>query len=217
MTEILVSANQAITRIALVEDGVLRELMIEQAQARSRVGDIYLGKVSRVMPGMDAAFVDLGAERAGFIHASDISAIDSEGLEVRQEGLPIGDLVREGQYLLVQIVKDEISGKGARLSNHLTLPGRHLVLLPRSTHVGVSQKIVNEAERERLQQLLEESLSCSDWQGQDVGFIVRTAAAGAELGDFEEDLGHLYRLWMKLTQRTLAGRCSRCVSFIQRR
>ncbi len=211
MTEILVSANQALTRIALVEDGVLRELMIEQAQARSRVGDIYLGKVSRVMPGMDAAFVDLGTERAGFIHASDISAIDSEGLEVRQEGLPIGDLVREGQYLLVQIVKDEISGKGARLSNHLTLPGRHLVLLPRSTHVGVSQKIVNEAERERLQQLLEESLSCSDWQGQDVGFIVRTAAAGAELGDFEEDLGHLYRLWMKLTQRLQRPASVRCI------
>lgn len=211
MTEILVSANQALTRIALVEDGILRELLIEQPQARSRVGDIYLGKVSRVMPGMDAAFVDLGTERAGFIHASDISAIDAAGLEVRQEGLSIGELVREGQYLLVQIVKDEISGKGARLSNHLTLPGRHLVLLPRSTHIGVSQKIVDDAERARLQQLLEESLNGSDWQGQNAGFIVRTAAAGAEYGDFEEDLGHLYRLWMKLKQRLQRPAAVRCI------
>lgn len=211
MTEILVSADQALTRIALVEDGILRELLIEQPQARSRVGDIYLGKVSRVMPGMDAAFVDLGTERAGFIHASDISAIDSAGLEVRQEGLSIGELVREGQYLLVQIIKDEISGKGARLSNHLTLPGRHLVLLPRSTHIGVSQKITDDAERARLQQLLEESLNGSDWQGQNAGFIVRTAAAGAEHGDFEEDLGHLYRLWMKLKQRLQRPAAVRCI------
>ncbi len=211
MTEILVSAKSGLTRIALVEDGILQELLIEQEQTRSRVGDIFFGKVTRVMPGMDAAFVDLGLERAGFIHASDISAIDSAGLEVRHEGLPIADLLREGQFLLVQVVKDEISGKGARLSNHLTLPGRHLVLLPRSQHIGVSQKIVDEAERARLQQLLEESVRSSDWQEVNAGFIVRTAAAGAELGDFEEDLGHLFRLWEKLQERLQRPATIRCI------
>lgn len=211
MSELLINVNATETRVAHVEDGVLTELMLERDSSRSLVGDIYQGKVLRIMPGMEAAFVDIGLERAGFIHASDISAIDSDGIEVRTEApARIGELLREGQFLIVQVIKDGIAGKGARLSNHLTLPGRNLVLLPRSRHIGVSQRIQDPQERARLQSLLESSLEASDWLDRR-GFIVRTAATGAAADDLVEDLGHLHRLWLKLQERLARPSEVRCI------
>lgn len=211
MSELLINVMPAETRVALVEQGILKELMLERNRSRSHVGDIFQGKVLRVMPGMEAAFVDIGLERAGFIHASDISELDAQGLEVRREQpARIGELLREGQFLTVQVIKDGIAGKGARLSNHLTLAARHLVLLPRSLHIGVSQKIVDHQERERLEALLKKSLAESDWE-EPRGFIVRTVAEGATQGEFLEDLGHLYRLWVKLKERLRRPNEVRCV------
>jgi ribonuclease G len=211
MSELLINVMPAETRVALVEQGTLKELMLERNRSRSHVGDIFQGKVLRVMPGMEAAFVDIGLERAGFIHASDISELDAQGLEVRREQpARIGELLREGQFLTVQVIKDAIAGKGARLSNHLALAARHLVLLPRSLHVGVSQKIVDHHERERLETLLKESLTESDWE-EPRGLIVRTVAEGATQGEFLEDLGHLHRLWVKLKERLRRPNEVRCV------
>lgn len=211
MSELVVNVTEEESRVALLEQGLLQELMLERNQSRSRVGDIFQGKVLRVMPGMEAAFVDIGLERAGFIHASDISALDANGIEVRRNELvPIGELVREGQYLIVQVIKDEISGKGARLSNHLTLPARNLVLLPRSQHIGVSQRVLDLGERERLQSLLEECLAENEW-GLHKGFILRTAAAGATRSELLEDLGHLHRLWLKLQERLQRPNSIRCI------
>jgi len=211
MSELLINVMPAETRVALVEQGTLKELMLERNRSRSHVGDIFQGKVLRVMPGMEAAFVDIGLERAGFIHASDISELDAQGLEVRRDQpARIGELLREGQFLTVQVIKDGIAGKGARLSNHLTLAARHLVLLPRSLHVGVSQKIVDHQERERLEALLKNSLAESGWE-EPRGFIVRTAAEGATQGEFLEDIGHLHRLWVKLMERLRRPNEVRCV------
>lgn len=211
MSELLVNVALGETRVALVSDGSLRELMLERHRSRSHVGDIYQGKVLRIMPGMDAAFVDIGLERAGFIHASDISAIDAEGLEVsRDTEVSIGDLLREGQYLVVQVTKDGIAGKGARLSNHLTLPGRNLVLLPRSLHIGVSQRITDANERQRLISLLTASLRDNHW-AEPRGFIVRTAALVATPSEFSEDIGHLHRLWVKLQERLSRPKSVRCI------
>ena len=182
MSELLINVMPAETRVALVELGVLKELMLERHRSRSHVGDIFQGKVLRVMPGMEAAFVDIGLERAGFIHASDISELDAQGLEVRRDKpARIGELLREGQFLTVQVMKDGIAGKGPRLSNHLTLAARHLVLLPRSLHIGVSQRIADQKERVRLEALLRDSLIESDWK-ESRGFIVRTVAEGATQG-----------------------------------
>lgn len=211
MSELIVSIKDDETRVALVEAGLLQELMLERSRERSRVGNIYQGKVLRVMPGMQAAFVDIGLERAGFIHASDISAIDAHGYELR-DSTPraIAELVREGQTLIVQVLKDEISGKGVRLSNHLTLPARNLVLLPRSLHQGVSQRIADASERERLLALLGECLAEIEWDLAK-GVILRTAAQGATKAELIEDLGHLRRLWIKLQERLGRPSGIRCI------
>lgn len=189
------------TRVALIENGMLQEIFIERHNCRGHVGDIFIGKVVRVMPGMEAAFVDVGLERAAFLHASDISPIDSDGFEVRDEaGKSIQELLREGQKLIVQVAKDAISTKGARLTTHLTLPARNLVYLPRSKHVGISQRLEQEEERERLLALLAECLQQQDWD-QRGGFIIRTAAAAATADEFIEDISFLKRLWFKVEKR----------------
>ena len=151
--EILINVTAMETRVALVENGLLQEIFIERHNHRGNVGDIYYGKVLRVMPGMGAAFVDIGLDKAAFIHSSDIAPIDAEGFESRDEAAQtIQKLLREGQYLLVQVAKDAISTKGARLTTGLTLPSRNLVYLPRNKHLGVSQRIESAGERERLLQ-----------------------------------------------------------------
>ncbi len=171
--EILINVSPVETRVALVENGVVQEFYIERSHGESYVGNIYKGKVVRVLPGMQAAFVEIGLERTGFIHAADMMPEPPEG-EVRRAEVPdIRTLVREGQTLLVQVAKDPISTKGARLTTHLTLSSRYLVYMPNSSHIGVSTRIEDEPERERLRQAVESAVA---EQGITGGFIVRTVA-----------------------------------------
>ncbi len=199
--EILINVTLMETRVALIENGLLQEIFIERHNKRGHVGDVFRGKVVRVMPGMEAAFVDIGLERAAFIHNSDISAIDAEGFEVRDElPKPIQETLREGQDIVVQVAKDAISSKGARLTTHLTLPSRNLVYMPRSKHLGISQRLEDEEERERLMALLQEVLESETW-GERGGFIIRTAAEGASAEELQEDVRFLNRLWNKVEER----------------
>jgi ribonuclease G len=199
--EILINVTAMETRVALIENGLLQEIFIERHNHRGHVGDIFYGKVIRVMPGMEAAFVDIGLEKAAFIHASDIAAIDSDGFETKDEGpKAIQQLLREGQFIVVQVAKDAISTKGARLTTNLTLPSRNLVYLPRSNHLGISQRIEAEGERQRLLGQLEHCLEQESWDGHG-GFIVRTAAQGGLAQEFCEDVRYLRRLWTKVKQR----------------
>ena len=199
--EILINVTAMETRVALIEHGLLQEIFIERHNHRGHVGDIFYGKVVRVMPGMEAAFVDIGLDKAAFIHASDIAAIDAEGFETTDaEPKTIQQLLREGQYIVVQVAKDAISTKGARLTTNLTLPSRNLVYLPRNKHLGVSQRLEEASERERLLEQLEDCLAQEGWDDRG-GFIVRTAAEGGTADEFSEDVRYLRRLWAKVSER----------------
>ncbi|HTF94704.1 MAG TPA: ribonuclease G [Cellvibrio sp.] len=196
--EILINVSPVETRVALVENGVVQEFYIERSHGESYVGNIYKGKVVRVLPGMQAAFVDIGLERTGFIHAADMMPEPPEG-EVRRTEVPdIRTLVREGQTLLVQVAKDPISTKGARLTTHLTLSSRYLVYMPNASHIGVSTRIEDEPERERLRQAVEEAVAAQEIKG---GFIVRTVAEGADAESIVADIPFLLRLWDDLTEK----------------
>ena len=192
--EILINITPMETRVALVENGVLQEVHIERTQLRGIVGNIYKGKVVRVLPGMQAAFVDIGLERAAFIHASEIS--DREGQAVE----PISALVHEGKALVVQVTKDPIGTKGARLTTHLSVPSRYLVYMPRTPHVGISLKIEDEGERERLKQVVADSLEQEGIQ-EAGGYILRTAAEGARQEDILVDIRYVRRLWQQISQQ----------------
>ena len=199
--EILINVTLMETRVALIENGLLQEIFIERHNKRGHVGDVFKGKVVRVMPGMEAAFVDIGLEKAAFIHSSDVSEIDAEGFELRgEEHKNVNELLREGQHLVVQVAKDAISTKGARLTTHITLPSRNLVYLPRSKHLGISQRLEDEEERERLLTQLRESLAEEDFVDKG-GFIIRTAAVAASKEEFKEDIRFLKRLWNKVDER----------------
>ncbi|MEX2470067.1 MAG: ribonuclease G [Pseudohongiellaceae bacterium] len=199
--EILINVTLMETRVALIEHGLLQEIFIERHNKRGHVGDVFRGKVIRVMPGMEAAFVDIGLERAAFIHASDIMPLDAQGFEVRDaEPLTIQELLREGQHAIVQVAKDAISTKGARLTTNITLPSRNLVYLPRSKHLGISQRLEDEGERERLLEVLRGVLADEGWE-ENGGFIIRTAAEGAGASELAEEIRFLRRLWAKVTER----------------
>ena len=200
--EILINVTPRETRLALIENGLLQEIYLERRSRSGYVGDIYLGKVVRVMPGMEAAFVDIGLERAAFLHSADIAPIGIDGLEVRDGGetVDINTLLREGQLIVVQVAKDPIGTKGARLTTHLTLPSRHLVFLPRNLHIGISQRLEDEEERNRLQALLEQCLLAESMQDRG-GFIIRTAAEGASENELLEDIRFLRKLWAAVERR----------------
>lgn len=192
-SEILVNVTPMETRVALVENGVAQEVFIERSESLGIVGNIYQGKVSRVLPGMQAAFVDIGQERAAFIHAGDIDPNADSGAS-------IGGLVREGQSLMVQVVKDPIGTKGARLTTQFSVPSRYLVYMPGSSHVGVSQKIEGEEERERLREAvarLQAELEITHG-----GFILRTAAEGIGDSELAADMSYLKRLWAALQEKS---------------
>jgi len=196
--EILINVSPVETRVALVENGVVQEFYIERSHGETYVGNIYKGKVVRVLPGMQAAFVDIGLERTGFIHAADMMPEPPEG-ETRRPDVPdIRTLVREGQTLLVQVAKDPISTKGARLTTHLTLSSRYLVYMPNASHIGVSTRIEDDPERERLRQIVEGRVAEEGIKG---GFIVRTVAEGADAESILADIPFLLRLWDDLTQK----------------
>lgn len=171
--EILINVTPVETRVALVENGMLQEAYIERASRKGIVGNIYKGKVVRVLPGMEAAFVDIGLERAAFIHASDVTVPDANGDSVAGEnGRTVPDirsLLREGQELVVQVTKDPIGTKGARLTTQLSIPSRYLVFMPEVEHIGVSQRIEDEDERVRLKSLLRDSAAELEMAAGEVG------------------------------------------------
>ena len=199
--EILINVTPRETRLALIENGLLQEIYLERRSRSGYVGDIFLGKVVRVMPGMEAAFVDIGLERAAFLHSADIAPIGADGLEVKDDNpLDISLLLREGQLIVVQVAKDPIGSKGARLTTHLTLPSRHLVFLPRNLHMGISQRLEDEEERNRLQALLETCVEQESMRDKG-GFIIRTAAEGATEQELLEDIRFLRKLWAAVERR----------------
>ncbi len=192
--EILINITPMESRVAVVENGVLQEVHVERTQRRGIVGNIYKGKVVRVLPGMQAAFVDIGLSRAAFIHVADITA--REGVT----GSGISGLVHEGQALVVQVIKDPIVSKGARLTTNLSIPSRYLVYMPSSSHIGVSLKIEDEAERERLKQAVSECLASEGLEDQG-GFIIRTATEGADTAAIMLDIRYLHRLWEQVREQ----------------
>ncbi len=197
--EILVNVTPRETRIALVENGVLQEVYIERSNHLGIVGNIYKGKVSRVLPGMQAAFVDIGLERAAFLHVSDIISREiRDEIECEPESLQITELVTDGEELLVQVVKDPLGTKGARLTMQISIPSRYLVFMPQIHCMGVSQRIEDEEERERLRELLKEAIDAGGFGG----FIVRTAGEGVAEADLLHEAELLYRIWDSILENS---------------
>lgn len=224
-TEILMNVTPQESRVALVENGVLTELHLERARRRGIVGNIYKGRVVRVLPGMDAAFVDIGLERTAFLHASDVAPVEREELNgngpsasdapaapvaggngtgtpapVVREG--IRELLREGQEVLVQAVKDPLGSKGARLTTYITLPSRNLVLMPNQSNVGVSTRIEDEGVRARLRASIEQ---LRDELAPQHGFIVRTAAELADHEAMYNDTAFLKKVWDTLQEQAVGA------------
>jgi ribonuclease G len=210
--EILINVTPRETRVAVVENGMLQEVHIERASRRGYVGNVYKGKVIRVMPGMQAAFVEIGLQRAAFLHASDISKpptplpTDGEEQAPAAPTPPITELVREGQEVVVQVVKDPIGSKGARLTTQLSIPSRYLVLLPYSKVLGVSARIEDEAERQRLKTAIAE---LSNDHGP--GYIVRTNADGQPTEALADDLAYLGKLWDAIQAGSTQAKVGSCI------
>ena len=190
--EILLNFTPLETRVAVVEQGILQEILIERATHRGLVGNVYLGQVVRVLPGIQACFVDIGLDRSAFLHTKDFpSSQETHERSIQQ-------LVTEGQSLLVQVIKDPVGSKGARLTAEVLLPARHLVLMPFATHVGISQRIDDEATREHLKTIAVEALKA---QNLECGVIIRTAGDGQTTDDLEEDLVYLKRVWDNILKK----------------
>src|SRR6188474_850427 len=199
--EIVINATKHESRIAVLDEGQVVELWVERTRHRTIVGNIYKGRVTKVLPGMQSAFVDLGLERDAFLYVSDVvedleeyESEASEALSLEDDNhrpeASIADLLREGQEIVVQVSKDTIAGKGARITSHITLPGRFLVYMPTVNHVGVSRRIEGEEERTRLKEMLERLRPQNHG-----GFIVRTAGEGRAEEEFLADLRYLTDLW----------------------
>ena len=198
--EVLINVTPRETRVAVVAAGVVQELLVERASGRGLVGNLYMGRVARVLPGMQSAFIDIGLERAAFLHVADI-------WENREPGKPIEKILAEGSPLLVQVVKDPIGSKGARLSTQVSLAGRLLVYLPALSanadpHIGISQKIEDENGRAQLRERLRELVPV-DEKG---GFIVRTLAEAAAEDELAADIAYLGQLWATIRSRSLGAR-----------
>ncbi|MBS1216993.1 MAG: cafA [Proteobacteria bacterium] len=185
--DILINVTPQETRVAVIEHGVTQELHIERASSRGFVGNIYMGRVVRVLPGMQSAFVDIGGERAAFLHVADIWGNRVDG----DPGTPIEKLLNEGQNLMVQVIKDPLGTKGARLSTQISIAGRLLVYLPQESHIGISQRIEDEEERVHLREKLQQLLP-ADEKG---GFIIRTMAEAATDHELASDVEYLRKLW----------------------
>ncbi|MCC7247225.1 MAG: Rne/Rng family ribonuclease [Lysobacter sp.] len=256
--EILVNVTPRETRVAVVENGMLQELHIERGWRRGVVGNIYKGRVQRVMPGMQAAFVEIGLDRAAFLHANDIfrtvAAVGERAVETTLERAlettlertiegalesdatttapatvlpgptppqavpPISELLREGQEIVVQVVKDPIGSKGARLTTQISIPSRYLVLLPQSRVIGVSSRIEDESERQRLKalvaaqgQVAPNGFATAPSAPTTPGYIVRTNAEGQPEEALAEDIGYLRRVWILVEQNVRQARVGSCV------
>src|SRR4029079_11650528 len=196
--EILINVTLQETRVAVIQQGVAQELHVERLSGRGLVGNIYLGVTSRVLPGMQSAFIDIGLDRAAFLHLAALW----EHRQNSEAPRPIERLLHDGQRVLIQVIKDPIGTKGARLSTQISIAGRLLVYLPQECHIGISQRIEDEAERahlrERLQHLLPE-----DEKG---GFIIRTMAEAASDREMLSDIEYLRRIWRVIQERSsIAG------------
>ncbi len=191
---LLINVEQYETRVAVMADGQLQALYLEREASKNITGNIYVGRVVRILPGIQAAFVDYGKERHGFLHVNEVKGAGE-----------IQNILREGQLLLVQVTKDQISDKGARLTMHLSIASRYLVLLFASTHIRVSQKISELAERDRLTNMIckfRENVGLTN----SVGFIARTNAMAVDETDIEQDVNYLGQLWLSLNTDVLASR-----------
>jgi ribonuclease G len=226
--EMIISSNGHETRVAILEDDLVAEIFVERERNRGVVGNVYKGRVSKVLPGMQSAFVDIGLERDGFLYVSDVinpsDLFDDEdddeenerdkrrgqkgrrddrgsgkdrGGNPSQEGR-IEDLLKEGQEILVQVAKEPLGTKGARLTSHVTLPGRFLVFMPTVDHIGVSRKIASREERGRLRGIVREFREQHAFNG---GVIIRTATEGRSKDDILADLQYFYRIWIEMRQK----------------
>jgi len=219
---LVINADGPETRVALVEDGLLGELYIERKRERGIAGNIYKGRVERVLPGMQAAFVNIGLEKSAYLHVSDVrgtpddlkrlfsgdatKASDDEDEEEADRrrasgGARIEDLLKEGQEIVVQVTKEPISTKGARTTRYVSLPGRHLVFMPTVDHIGISRRIASDKERRRLRDIVESMRPPGS------GFIVRTVAEGISEKELKSDMEFLIKLWNEVVKRSESGRC----------
>ncbi len=212
--EMIVSSTGHETLVAILEDDLVAEIFVERERQRGVVGNVYKGRVSKVLPGMQSAFVDIGLERDGFLYVGEV--VDPLGefdrlesgedeREPRDERTQprIEDLLREGQEILVQVVKEPLGTKGARLTSHLTMAGRFLVFMPTVDHIGVSRKIESREERHRLREIVREFREAHGFTG---GVIIRTAAAGRPKEDIVSDLEAFHKTWTEIRQRAESSR-----------
>ncbi|WP_020560876.1 ribonuclease G [Thiofilum flexile] len=217
--ELLINVTPQESRVALLENGVLQEVLIERSSKRGIVGNIYRGTVSRVLPGMEAAFIDIGLDKSAFLHASDLTTpnlddfINADGSHPVPHPLPhIGSFLHEGKKLLVQVIKDPLGTKGARLTTYITIPSRYLVLMPDSSNTGVSSKIESPQERERLRQLM---LALRTEFNDQYGYIVRTAAEGISADELSRDMRFLRNLWQNIAHNGTSNGTSSSASALQ--
>ncbi|MFN7750669.1 MAG: ribonuclease G [Pseudomonadota bacterium] len=193
--DILVNVTPQETRVATIEQGSVQELHIERSRHRGIVGNLYMGRVARVLPGMQSAFIDIGLERAAFLHVADIFG-HRPGQGSAEPARPIERILQEGQRLLVQVIKDPIGTKGARLSTQVSLAGRLLVYLPQDPHIGISQRIEDAEERNHLRERVER-VRPADERG---GFIIRTVAEAATERELATDVAYLRALWTSIQE-----------------
>jgi len=223
--EMIVSSNGHETMVAILEDDLVAEIFVERERQRSVVGNVYKGRVSKVLPGMQSSFIDLGLERDGFLYVDDVinpeefdKLDDEDGAQPRPERAEgraesrgdrdrprakIEELLREGQEIIVQVVKEPLGTKGARLTSHVTMPGRFLVFMPTVDHIGVSRKIESREERGRLRGIVREFREQTGFNG---GVIIRTAASGRPKDDIVSDLVAFHKIWKEIRQRTEGSR-----------
>jgi len=210
INEMIVDVNPGEIRVGILEDKELAEIHIERMSHQGLVGNIYRGKVSSVLPGMQAAFIDIGYEKNAFLYVGDAIAqkeYSDDEIDVYRDytGYNISDILKVGQELTVQVIKEPIGTKGPRVSTHITLPGRYLVLLPKADYVGISRRIENDAERQKLKKIAEKL------KPENKGLIVRTVAEGKEEADFAEDILFLTKLWGKIKEAESSGPVPRCI------
>ncbi len=200
MQDILINWAPQETRVAIVENGAVQELHLERALERGLVGNIYIGKVARVLPGMQSAFVDIGLERAAFLHVADVHVSGAPPRGDNAQQVPIERLVFEGQTLMVQVIKDAIGTKGARLSTQISIAGRLLVFLPQDDHIGISQKIGSPELREQLRARMTRLAATTDGSPTG-GFILRTNAEDATDDELADDIAYLRKTWGTVRER----------------
>jgi len=207
--EILINVTLTETRVAVVESGLLQELYIERDDDVSYVGNIYMGRVERVLPGMQAAFVNIGLDRTAFLHANDIvprqPETDGNGEPVQTPA--INELIEQGQAIMVQVIKDPLGTKGARLTTQLSVPSRYLVLLPEVSSIGVSVRIETEEERQRLKELVQSMVG----DDERLGYILRTNAEGIGEDALARDMDYLRRLWARIESAAKTIQPGHCI------